>query len=81
MESYCCFLVKEKYLQLEGKDKAVLHIGGRAAGTIDDFIHGRQGALWMTSSMDATEGGKQSVLVLVREGNKVSLSFIQERLM
>ena len=48
-----------------GKVKAVHHIGGRAAGTIDDFIHGRQGALWMTSSMDATEGGKQSVLVLV----------------
>jgi hypothetical protein len=57
--------VKEKYLQLEGKVKAVFHIGERAAGTIDDFIHGRQGALWMTSSMDATEGGKQSVLVLV----------------
>ena len=64
MES-CCFVAKEKYLQVEGKVKAVLHIGGRAAGTIDDFIHGRQGALWMTSSMDATEGGKQSVLVLV----------------
>ena len=30
------------------------HTGGRAAGTIDDFIHhGRHGALWMTSSMDA----------------------------
>jgi hypothetical protein len=39
-----------------------LHIGGRATGTIDGFIHGRQGALWMTSSMDATEGGKQKVL-------------------
>ena len=38
----------------------------RATGTIDDFIHGRQGALWMTSSMDATEEGKQSVLVLVQ---------------
>jgi hypothetical protein len=22
------------------------HTGGRAAGTIDDFIHGCQGALW-----------------------------------
>jgi hypothetical protein len=30
--------------------------GGRAAGTIDDFIHGRQGALWMTSSMDSHRG-------------------------
>jgi hypothetical protein len=29
------------------------HTGGRAAGTIDDFINGHQGALWMTSSMDA----------------------------
>jgi hypothetical protein len=28
---------------------------GRAAGTIEDFIHGRQGALWMTSSMDAIQ--------------------------
>ena len=65
MES-CCFVAKEKCLQVEGKVKAVLHIGGRAAGTIDDFIHGRQGALWMTSSMDATEGGKQNVLVLVQ---------------
>jgi len=51
---------------VEGKIKAVLHIGGRATGTIDDFIHGRQGALWMTSSMDATEEGKRSVLVLVQ---------------
>ena len=49
MESYCCFVVKGKCLQLEGKVKAVLDIEGRAAGTIDDFIHGRQGALWMTS--------------------------------
>jgi hypothetical protein len=39
--------------------------GGRAAGTIDAFIHGHQGALWMTSSMDATEGGKQKVLQVV----------------
>ena len=38
------------------------HIGGRATGTIDDSIHGLQGALWMTSSMDATEGGEQSDL-------------------
>jgi hypothetical protein len=38
--------------------------GGRAAGNIDDFIHGREGALWMNSSMDATEGRKQKVLVL-----------------
>ena len=30
----------------------------RAAGTRDDFIPGHQGALWMTSSMDATEGGR-----------------------
>jgi hypothetical protein len=37
-------------------------IGKRAAGTIDDFIHGFQGALWMTSSMDATEEGEQSDL-------------------
>ena len=59
--------MKGKCLQLEGKVKAVLDIEGRAAGTIDDFIHGRQGALWMTSSMDATEGGEleQRVLVLV----------------
>jgi hypothetical protein len=41
------------------------HTGGRAAGTIDDFIHGRQGALWMTPSMDATEAGKQKVLQIV----------------
>jgi hypothetical protein len=41
------------------------HIGGRATGTIDDSIHGLQGALWMTSSMDATEGGKQKVLQVV----------------
>jgi hypothetical protein len=41
------------------------HTRGRAAGIIDDFIHGRQGALWMTSSMDATEGGKQKVLQIV----------------
>ena len=41
------------------------HTGGRATGTIDDCIHGRQGALWMTSSMDATEGGKQKVLQIV----------------
>ena len=31
----------------------------RAAGTMDDYIHGRQGALWMITSMDATEGGEQ----------------------
>jgi hypothetical protein len=38
------------------------HTGGRATGTIDDFIHGRQGALWMTSSMDAIqEGGPLAV--------------------
>jgi hypothetical protein len=37
----------------------------RATGTIDDFIHGRQGALWMTSSMDTTEGGKPKVLQIV----------------
>ena len=71
MESYCCFVVKGKCLQLEGKVKAVLDIEGRAAGTMDDFIHGRQGALWMTSSMDAIEGGKQSVLVLVQLEGKV----------
>jgi phage tail tube protein FII len=71
MESYCCFVVKGKCLQLEGKVKAVLDIEGRAAGTMDDFIHGRQGALWMTSSMDAIEGGKQSVLVLVQLKGKV----------
>ncbi len=41
-----------------------LHVGKRAAGTIDEFIHGpgRQRALWMTSSMDATEEGEQSDL-------------------
>jgi hypothetical protein len=38
-----------------------LHTGGRATGTMDDFIHGCQG-LWMTSSMDVTEGGKQKSL-------------------
>ena len=26
---------------------------------MDDYIHGRQGALWMITSMDATEGGEQ----------------------
>jgi hypothetical protein len=35
---------------------------GRAAGTMYDFIYGRQGALWMTSSMDATKRGQQSDL-------------------
>jgi hypothetical protein len=34
----------------------------KAAGTIDDFIHGRQGALWMISSMGATAEGEQSHL-------------------
>ena len=34
----------------------------RAAGTMAEFCHGRQGALWMTSSMDATEGREQSDL-------------------
>jgi hypothetical protein len=44
------------------------HTEGRAAGTIDEFTHGRQGALWMTLSMDATEGWKQKVpqVVLVQ---------------
>ena len=27
---------------------------------MDDIIHGRQGALWMITSMDATEGGEQT---------------------
>ena len=42
----CTVLV---HLEAAGKE--------RAAGTIDDFIHGRQGALWMTSSMDAIQEG------------------------
>ena len=29
---------------------------------MDDFTHGRQGALWMISSMDATEEGEQNNL-------------------
>ena len=41
---------------LEGEEFQLLW--KRAAGTKDDFIPGRQGALWMTSSMDATEGGR-----------------------
>jgi hypothetical protein len=33
----------------------------RAARTIDDLINGREGALSMTSPMDATEGGRQKI--------------------
>ena len=34
---------------------------------MDDFTHGRQGALWMISSMDATEEGEQNNL---KQNNK-----------
>ena len=33
----------------------------RVTGTIDDIIHGFQGALWMISLMVATEGGEHQV--------------------
>jgi hypothetical protein len=47
------------------------HTGGRAAGTINDFIHGpvdggtgRQEALWVTSSMDAIQDREGGPLAL-----------------
>ena len=44
-----------------------------AAGTMADFCHGRQGALWMISFMDATEGGVNE------KSAKTTTPFIKER--